>query len=62
MFCWLDLVENLGALCSMKWSPDYRVLCTLWENGAFAVWTVFGILLHCSYSSEQSLWGLESFS
>lgn len=48
-------MENLGALCSMKWSPDYRVLCTLWENGAFAVWTVFGILLHCSYSSEQSL-------
>src|SRR5690349_9172506 len=23
-FCLIDLVENLGALCSMKWSPDYR--------------------------------------
>jgi len=51
----IDLIETIGALCSMKWSPDYRVLCTLWENGAFAVWTVFGILLHCSYSSEQAL-------
>ncbi|CAF1087733.1 unnamed protein product [Adineta steineri] len=56
-----DLVENLGALCSMKWSPDYRVLCTLWQNGAFAVWTVFGILLHCSYSSDQSLNPMHSY-
>ncbi|CAF0802050.1 unnamed protein product [Rotaria sordida] len=56
-----DLVENLGALYSMKWSPDYRVLCTLWENGAFAIWTVFGILLHCSHSSEQSLDPMQSY-
>ncbi|CAF0822757.1 unnamed protein product [Adineta ricciae] len=56
-----DLIETVGALCSMKWSPDYRVLCTLWENGAFAIWTVFGILLHCSYSSEQSLNPMHSY-
>jgi hypothetical protein len=51
----IDLVETTGALCSMKWTPDYRVLCTLWQNGAYAIWTVFGILLHCSHSSEYSL-------
>ncbi|CAM4755971.1 unnamed protein product [Rotaria magnacalcarata] len=56
-----DLVENLGALCSMKWSPDYRVLCTLWGNGTFAIWTVFGILLHCSHSSEQSINPMEPY-
>ncbi|CAF3434359.1 unnamed protein product [Rotaria sp. Silwood1] len=56
-----DLVENLGALCSMKWSPDYRVLCTLWDNGAFAIWTVFGILLHCSHSSAQALDPMQSY-
>ncbi|CAF1068373.1 unnamed protein product, partial [Didymodactylos carnosus] len=56
-----DLVETLGSLCSMKWSPDYRVLCTLWDNGAFAVWTVFGILLYCSYSSHQLLTSMQSY-
>ncbi|CAF0845941.1 unnamed protein product [Didymodactylos carnosus] len=56
-----DLIETLGSLCSMKWSPDYRVLCTLWDNGAFGVWTVFGILLYCSYSSQQSLNSMQSY-
>ncbi|CAF4837480.1 unnamed protein product, partial [Rotaria sp. Silwood2] len=46
----------------MKWSPDYRVLCTLWESGAFGIWTVFGILLHCSHSSDQALDPRQSYA
>ena len=32
----------------LKWSPDYRMLCVLYENGNFCLFSVFGSLLYNS--------------
>ncbi len=59
----------------MKWSPDYRVLCILYDNGNFCLFSVFGHLLYDSkdllsfqladkiYSISKALeFGVEGYS
>ena len=52
-----DINKSLGAMNCLQWSPDLTVLVTSWENGGFAIWTVFGSLLSCSLS-----WNCSSIS
>ena len=43
--------ENSSVTC-LKWSPDYKALCVLYENGTFSLFSVFGTLL---YNSKDQL-------
>lgn len=51
----LDAEKILGPLTSLQWTPDSTVLATIWENGDFALWSVFGSLLSYSHSWHNSL-------
>lgn len=50
-----DAEKILGPLISLRWTPDSTVLATIWENGDFALWSVFGSLLIYSISWYNSL-------
>ena len=39
-------------VASLRWSPDYRMLSVIYENGTFCLFSVFGSLL---YDSKDSL-------
>ena len=41
-----------SAVSKLSWSPDYRVLIVLFENGTFCLFSVFGALL---FDSKESL-------
>jgi len=43
--------ENSSVTC-LKWSPDYKALCVLYDNGTFSLFSVFGTLL---YNSKDQL-------
>ncbi len=43
-----------NSVVRMKWTPDYRLLVTLYENGAIALFSVFGSLLF--YSNNYSMY------
>ncbi len=51
--------ENANVI-HLKWSPDYRCLCVLYDKGQFAIFSVFGSLLYDSkdllyfYCSNQN--------
>ena len=34
-----------ASVVHLKWSPDYRVLCAIYDNGTFCLFSVFGALL-----------------
>ena len=55
-----DVDKILGPLCSLQWTPDSTVLATVWKNGGFAMWSVFGSLLSCSLSWNQSSVDIDS--
>lgn len=42
--------STAGSMSYIQWSPDSNVIATSWENGGFAIWTVFGALVACSLS------------
>lgn len=46
--------KHLGAITALQWTPDSNVLATAWNNGGFALWTVFGSLLSCSLTWDYS--------
>jgi hypothetical protein len=48
--CTLDASFTAGALTCIQWTPDSTVLATAWEKGGFALWSVFGALIACSFS------------
>lgn len=50
-----DVDKFLGPISALQWTPDSTVLATAWQNGGFALWTVFGSLLTCSLSWNYSL-------
>lgn len=50
-----EVDKFLGPITSLQWTPDSVVLATAWQNGGFALWTVFGSLLTCSLSWNYSL-------
>lgn len=49
-----DVDKILGPLSALQWTPDSTVLATIWKNGGFALWSVFGSLLSCSLSWNYS--------
>lgn len=49
-----DAHQYLGAMNVLQWTPDSTAIATAWENGGFALWTVFGSLLVCSLSWDPS--------
>ena len=44
--------DESSTVINLKWSPDYKVLCALYETGVFALFSVFGALL---YSSKETM-------
>lgn len=48
--------QYLGSMNILEWTPDSAALATAWQNGGFALWSVFGSLLTCSLS-----WNSTSF-
>lgn len=49
-----EVDKFLGPITALQWTPDSTVLATAWQNGGFALWTVFGSLLTCSLSWNYS--------
>ena len=45
--------HEFNSINYLKWSPDYRVLCVLYDNGSFCLYSVFGSLL---YDSKELLY------
>ncbi|ODN03670.1 Guanine nucleotide exchange factor subunit Rich [Orchesella cincta] len=45
-----DFPGSPGAVKSMAWTPDGCAIAIAWEKGGFALWSVFGSLLTCSWS------------
>ncbi|CAG2100866.1 unnamed protein product [Medioppia subpectinata] len=45
-----DASFTAGALTCIQWTPDSTVLATAWQRGGFALWSVFGALIACSFS------------
>lgn len=43
-----NMTLDLGSVKCMRYSPDSFALATAWENGHFAIWSVFGSLLFSS--------------
>jgi hypothetical protein len=44
-----DGKENENSnVTGLKWSPDYKALCILYDNGTFSLFSVFGTLLYNS--------------
>ncbi|CAA3006448.1 guanine nucleotide exchange factor subunit Rich [Olea europaea subsp. europaea] len=39
---------DLGRVVSLRYSPDNFALAVSWDDGEFAIWSVFGSLLFCS--------------
>ena len=44
-----------GAVNCMRYSPDSFALATSWDNGDFAIWSVFGSLLFCTKQWQSGL-------
>ena len=38
--------HDCGTVIHLKWSPDYKALCVVYDNGTFAIFSVFGSLLY----------------
>ncbi|XP_054154503.1 guanine nucleotide exchange factor subunit RIC1-like [Oppia nitens] len=49
-----DASSRAGAMTCIQWTPDSTVLATAWQKGGFALWSVFGALLSCSFSWHLS--------
>ncbi len=47
-----DASQVCGSVTEMKWTPDGRALAMSWQRGGFALWSVFGTLLHCTAASN----------
>ncbi|XP_013407525.1 RAB6A-GEF complex partner protein 1 [Lingula anatina] len=50
-----DASHVVGSMTHIKWTPDGCALAAAWENGGFAVWSVFGALLFCSLGGDYGL-------
>lgn len=46
---------EVGAVQSLKWSPDGCALALSWSTGGFSVWSTFGALLMCSLGWNYGL-------
>lgn len=44
------ILDSIGSLNTLSWSPDSMVLATAWQNGGIGLWSVFGSLLMCTLS------------
>ena len=40
--------DETSPVINLKWSPDFRVLCVLYDSGVFSLFSVFGSLLYTS--------------
>ena len=49
-----DASQVCGAVSEMKWTPDGRAVAMSWKLGGFALWSVFGTLLHCTAAASSS--------
>ena len=39
---------EFSSVVCLKWSPDFRILCALYDNGGFCFFSIFGSLLYDS--------------
>lgn len=46
------IMDSIGSMNTLSWSPDSMVLASSWQYGGLALWSVFGSLLMCTLSWE----------
>jgi hypothetical protein len=48
-----DFSSKCGSVSKIQWSPDGSVLAMVWQMCGFAVWSVFGSLIHHSLAPDM---------